>query len=146
MRDTRYVDIPGLKEAREKAGLSQNALAEILGVTSTCIYNAEKRGSIGESVYKTGHDVRPDLFPEEIKEAEQLPFPELTDGDVVIDLGTALDTYGLSKRQIMLSCGITVYALNKYIKAGRVAQTDYDRLHDIYPDVFPEYVESKAVS
>lgn len=146
MRDTRYVDIRGLRDAREKAGLSQNALAELLGVTSTCIYNAEKRGSIGESVYKAGHDVRPDLFPEEIKETEQLPFPELTDGDVVIDLGTVLDTYGLSKRQIMLSCGITVYALNKYIKTGRVEQTDYDRLHDIYPDVFPQYVESKSAS
>ena len=39
MRDTRYVDIRGLRDAREKAGLSQNALAELLGVTSTCIYN-----------------------------------------------------------------------------------------------------------
>lgn len=135
-----YIYVPNFKKQRVKSGVSQNKLAERLGISPRTVIKYEKNGKMPVDIYKQLHEMRPDLYPLRVESAEdRRPQPERLYNTVYFNIREMLDFFDIPSVKLAKKCGVSKYLMKKYVEEGKMPADVYDMMREKYPDLFPEY-------
>lgn len=135
-----YLDDIDFKGERQKAGLSQTEFANTFGISLNAVIKYEKNGRIPVDLYRRCKRRFPNAFTKEVTIHEKKrPVPKRYGMDVYYDLKSVLKYFDITIAKLAKKCNSSRYLITKYAETGKIPVPVYDEMHEMYPEIFPQY-------